>query len=482
MINKPLVHSWHFFKQLKNNSTITKLMVMAFLLLSVSSKSQIWSEPQPFTDGESNKANPYLGLAYDFDFLLLYEQSTDSISTSIYYHRYLTENEPVIIASEPNVHFKNPVLFDIGGAYDTSFIILFEKHIEDQTEIRYIKFANDGGHSESVLLSEGGVNNNLLSSIGSYDYAPYHVAWNSDNNLLVSKFEDEGGFYFHNEPDTLFNGEILDIAFMNHDLFWIVHENNAHKILKVDYNYPSGWTDIEEIYSAPIINAFRGVNHLEPDWVIAFSYKNDDSWQVNNYAHYYNQSWFYPLELSSQTPFDFDVYATDVSYNGELQTYFLAYVGDTMSSQEIFINQESYTQGFSRLSYLGTTCRNPKFYLGDFVTFYDRWCYLFFEVFTNGYWQLYTSRTQLSFGSIEEKMWIDGVSFSPNPATDYIHIQNEKEVDLTIEIFDVVGNRVYQDVFNEMESEIKTIGWKRGVYFVNVRQGNIVMTTKLVLM
>ena len=457
------------------------LLSALLMLTTIVVKSQTWSEPQPFTDGESNKLNPYLGWAYDFDFLLLYEQSTDSLSTSIYYHRYLTENEPVIIASEPNVHFKYPVLFDIGGAYDTSFIILFEKHLDIHTEIRYIKFANDGGQSESVLLSEGGVNNNLLSSIGSYDFAPYHVAWNSDNNLLVSKFEGEGGFYFHNEPDTLFNGEILDIAFMNHDLFWIVPENNEHKILKVNYNYPSGWTDIEEIYSAPTINAFRGVNHVEPDWVIAFSYKNDDTWQVNNYAHYYNQSWFYPLELYSQIPFDFDVYATDVSFNGELQNYFLAYVGDTMSSQEIFINHESYTQGFSRLSYLGTTCRNPKFYLGDFVTFYDRWCYLFFEVFTNGYWQLYTSRTQLSFSSIEEKMWIDGVSFSPIPATDFICIQNQHLSQITIEIFDMNGKRVYRDSFNQVENEINTAEWRRGIYFVKISDNESFFTQKIIL-
>jgi hypothetical protein len=78
-------------------------------------------------------------------------------------------------------------------------------------------------------------------------------------------------------------------------------------------------------------------------------------------------------------------------------------------------------------------------------------------------------------------MWIDGVSFSPNPATDFIHIQNEKGTDLTIEIFDMTGKRIYQNSFNEMENEIKTAGWNRGVYFVRISDKNSNFTRKLIV-
>jgi len=73
--------------------------------------AQIFSPPQPFTQGESNKANAYLGLAH-YDFLLLWEQSTDTNSTAIYYKYYLNGGEPQLMVSGPGVHFKNPMILN----------------------------------------------------------------------------------------------------------------------------------------------------------------------------------------------------------------------------------------------------------------------------------------------------------------------------------------------------------------------------------
>ncbi len=452
-----------------------------FFLVCLSAKSQTWSPPQPFTYGESNKANAFLGNVYYFDFVLLWEQSTDSLSTAIYYQRYLTGDDPEVLISAPDVHYKNPSIVNAGYNLDTAFIV-FRKITGDQSEIQYIKFATDGGHSQPINLSAGGNQNSLLTtSVETWSYDPYNVAWNSDGNLLISKLLHDDGYFGATEPDTLFSGEILDIKFKLPQIYWITTTADSAILMRSELDYGQSWTDPEEVYRAKNMDALRGTNHLMDDMVLAFSYANDETWHINNYSFWYNYSWFYPLELSSTKAFDFDVFSTFIGVDGDLQIYHLAYVKDTLGAHEIFINHDYFPQNFSRLSYLETTCRNPQFFLGENEYNYGNWCYMIFEAFVDGYWQLYYSRAPFTWGSIAEKPQIEGVSISPNPATDFIRIYNENLSDLNIEIFDMTGKRVYQDALNQIENEIKTAGWKRGVYFVTISQENKMITRKLVL-
>ncbi len=458
-------------------------LLAAFLMLTpVFVVSQTWSPPQPFTAGESNKANAFLGNAVGNDFLLLWEQSTDSLSTAIYYQRYLTGEDPQLLISAPDVHYKNPSIVNVGWYnIDTTFIV-FQKIAADQSEIQYIKFATDGGHSQPITLSAGGNQNNLLTTTVLYSsYDPYNVAWNSDGHLLISKFMHDDGYFGTTEPDTIFTGEILDIKFKLPQIYWITPSADSVKLMRSDLNENKRWSEPEDVFRAKNINALRGTNHLMDDMVLAFSYSNDETWHINNYSFWYNYSWFYPLDLSNTKNFDFDVFSTFIGVDGDLQIYHLAYVKDTLGVQEIFINQDYFPQSFSRLSYLETTCRNPQFFLGENEYNYGNWCYMIFEAFVDGYWQLYYSRAPFTWGGIGEIQQINGVSISPNPATDFIHIKNEKEANLTIEIFDVVGKRVYRNAFNNMENEINTTDWKRGVYFLKITNEKSHIMEKVIL-
>ena len=469
---------------MKNYAAFKHILIAMCMLLSVSIKSQTWSPPQPFTTGDSNKANAFLGNVTGNGFLLLYELNTDSLSTAIYYQRYLAGEDPQLLISAPDVHYKNPSIVNVGWYnIDTTFIV-FQKITANQTEIQYIKFAADGGHSQPVSLSAGGTQNNLLATtvlFSSYD--PYNVAWNSDGHLLISKLLHDDGYFGATAPDTIFTGEILDIKFKLPHIYWITPTADSVKLMRSDLNENKRWTEPEEVFRAKNINALRGTNHLMDDLVLAFSYTNDESWHINNYSYWYNNnSWFYPLVITKDSPYDFDVFSTFIAVDNDLQIYHLAYVKDTLGVQEIFINHDYYfPQSFTRLSYLETTCRNPQFFLGENEYSYGNWCYMIFEVFVDGYWQLYYSRAPFAWGGIGEYQQIDGISISPNPATDFIRVQNEKEADLAIEIFDMTGKRVYQDSFNEIENEIKTADWNRGIYFMRIHGQNTTITRKVIL-
>lgn len=460
-----------------------KMILLSTLLMltTIDMKSQIWSPPQPFTTGESNKTNAFLGGVYYYDFLLLWEQSMDSLSTAIYYQRYLSGEDPELLISAPDVHYKHPSVVNIGYNLDTAFIV-FQKIAENQSEIQYIKFAADGGHSQPVSISTGGLQNNLLTTndrMTSYD--PYNLAWNSDGHLLVSKLIHADGYFGATDPDTIFSGEVLDIKFKLPQIYWIASAGDSVNLMRLNLNEIKRMAEPEEVFRAKNIGALRGTNHLMDDMVLAFSYSNDATWQINNYSFWYNYSWFYPLDISKNSPWDFDVFSTFFGVDGDLQIYNLAYVDDTLGAREIFINDDYFPQEFSRLSYLETTCRNPQFFLGENEYNYGNWCYLIFEALVDGYWQLYYSRAPFTWGGIDENRQIDGVSISPNPATNFIQIHNENTSELGIDIFDQTGKRVYQHSSINVENIIETVRWSRGVYFVRISDGVKNITRKVIL-
>lgn len=55
----------------------------------------------------------------------------------------------------------------------------------------------------------------------------------------------------------------------------------------------------------------------------------------------------------------------------------------------------------------------------------------------------------------------------PNPASDYIHVQSN-EIIKTVEIFDVNGNKIYEDHPHSQASQISLLNYKRGIYFMEI--------------
>jgi hypothetical protein len=462
--------------EMKNYSTFKKMMAAVFfLLLAYSGTCQTWSEPQPFITGDSDKANIWIGHIANNDFLAVWEQSNDTLSTAICYQLISgSVRDSGVLVSEPNVHFKNPVICNVAYGIDTVFIF-FQKVTENLSEIYFIKFARDGFYAEPSLLSVGGTNNSLVTTPGSVWQNYNYVAWKSDDHLLVSKISDSEGQFSPSLPDTVFNGEILDTRFREQELYWITRDADSSHIL-----YQNGWKEPIKLFTANEIGCLRGENNSEDSRILAFSYKNEEAWHINNLSYYPDTTYFHPLGISSTENFDFGVMPIRDLVDRDLGIYNMAYVYDTLGFDEIFINDFWPPDQFHRLSWLETTCRNPRF----FQTQREQHGFrvdLVFEAFIDGNWQFYKSEAFFAYGSINEKENIDGVSVYPNPATDYIHIQNEKETNLTIEIFDMNGKRVYQDVVNEMEIEIKTIGWNGGIYFVKISDEDSTLTRKLIL-
>lgn len=63
----------------------------------------------------------------------------------------------------------------------------------------------------------------------------------------------------------------------------------------------------------------------------------------------------------------------------------------------------------------------------------------------------------------------DEFTITPNPAKSKLNIKLlSADEDLNIEVFDVLGKRVYKGVITQLESSINVTNWKSGVYLVRV--------------
>lgn len=450
-----------------------------FLLLAFSGTCQIWSEPEPFIISAHNKTNVFSSSMYGTT-IAVWEQSPDSLSTALYFDwPDIAGHEPEILIAEPNVHFKNPVIRMFGQNYDTAMII-YQKVSRNNADIYCIKFTDNGFQSEPVMVSFGGLSNTRFTvSLQSYDHM--YLAWNSDGYLLVSNLLENERHFLPQEPDTVFTGEILDTRFRDDYLYWITRDADSSHIMMTFFSYfLNDWKEPFEVFTAKEIGDLSGVNCWHDSMLLAFSYANDDTWHINNFYYASDIQAYYPLEISSHEKYDFSVIPIRDLVDDFQGLYNIAYVDDTPGFSEIFVNQIFKTDEYIRLSYLETTCRNPGFFIGGYEQ-NGFWVDLLFEAFVDGNWQIYKSETYFSYGAINENQQIAGVSVFPNPATEFIRIQNEHSSQLSIEIFDMNGKRVYDADLNDQDFEIKTVTWKRGVYLVRMANQEGSITRKIVL-
>ena len=74
----------------------------------------------------------------------------------------------------------------------------------------------------------------------------------------------------------------------------------------------------------------------------------------------------------------------------------------------------------------------------------------------------------------------------PNPAKDFINFQisSINSGSTTVSLVDIRGRKVYQNTFNSqniIRSEIKTSNFAKGVYILNIQQGNKNLNKKVII-
>jgi len=85
------------------------------------------------------------------------------------------------------------------------------------------------------------------------------------------------------------------------------------------------------------------------------------------------------------------------------------------------------------------------------------------------------SFAQVSSAQIEE------FTISPNPAKSSLNITlSDTNDDLKLEVFDVLGKRIYKGLITKLEYSVNVSNWKKGVYLVRVSDDKKTQTKRFI--
>ena len=75
------------------------------------------------------------------------------------------------------------------------------------------------------------------------------------------------------------------------------------------------------------------------------------------------------------------------------------------------------------------------------------------------------------------------LSIYPNPAKDrvIINMNNPAETKSDLTIFNMNGQKLYQQSFNGNHTEVDLKGWAKGIYFIKIENENLRLIRKLTL-
>ena len=109
---------------------------------------------------------------------------------------------------------------------------------------------------------------------------------------------------------------------------------------------------------------------------------------------------------------------------------------------------------------------------------------LYLLLFISAY--TYSQVSSSQFNNVEKSQNVieiqeDEFTIAPNPAKNKLNIklQNTNE-DLKLEVFDVLGKRIYKGMITKLESSIDVSNWKSGVYLVRVTDDTITQTKRFI--
>lgn len=122
-----------------------------FLITVLSGQSQeTWGPPYSLTDSLTDNVNATLSivpgeLIQPDTLYMLWERSSDPLSTGIYARNLTTMAGPFMVAAQLNVHFKHPRVFRRGTG-DTLFYFSYETNMNGNWDLFNIWESYRGGH------------------------------------------------------------------------------------------------------------------------------------------------------------------------------------------------------------------------------------------------------------------------------------------------------------------------------------------------
>ncbi len=463
---------------------------------AVSQSFYEWTDPEPITDSLTDNTNPYIltsRINYSNDLYLVWEKSTDTLSSAIYFDNLLDSLEEQIVISNPGIQYTNPkmLMIDIYNNYsDTIFFLLYETNEPGNIDIHYMVYLADGSFTAPEPFVQN-PDDDVQFEIGSesvWAYPGYNinsVVWINNDDLYAKNIYKFNSFGF--SDDILIDSgncsnPVVSVDLGSLDLIALYQKNDSvHSILKSSksVSYDS-WSEPQIYYdSTDSKNPTISLLYYMPCWTTFI----DSSWRIVIQESFWDND-FIVANLSSDVPFD-------PSAIGEWPTmYDNMYLSASMADSngaEIYLSEYFGSLNMLNFSNSGTINRDPKFFVGEWFTTYCWYNYLTWESFRNGHWQIYYSKAWMCYYGLDENSDNNSkISINPNPFSDKTTITFgiDKINNVRFDLFDIHGTNVlnrYEKLGKgKHEVEINGENLSPGLYIIRIIAGDKIFSEKLI--
>jgi hypothetical protein len=416
---------------------------------------------------------------------LLWERSSDLLSTAIYARNLATMGSPFLVAGQANAHFRHPHVFRrcVG---DTLFYFSYETNMNGNWDIYY-----------SVMMK----NETILG--------PFPFIHSSQNERSIN-FGSDNTFTWEKE------GKIY-VKDMTGDTVWLAYDSCSNPVIWgeefVAYEmittgqsgvFFSHYNMTTHTWSGPLPLDVYGTN-LNPTFgndsyatagpYLFWRHKNGPYWEIEGAE--VNLIEFCPFNnfdgANNLSPsFCMINYITDKAY--PIYVNYFTFASDTSGNMEIYVNDVMGDTTYRNLSQFSGQDVHPQLYnhfhqygYGFVNHVYDIW-----ESYRGGHWQLWASNMDIITG---EKTLASKTSGSlrclPNPFTDEIRIEYATGVpgNPCIEIKDLNG-KIIRMLNSAVTDDKHYVTWNgndasgttvpAGIYFCTVKTGDTVLRCKII--
>lgn len=415
----------------------------------------------------------------------VWEHSTDSTSTEIYYQELLSGNEPQVIASEAGIHFTHPKILKVDGT-EFLFYVFYQGDQAGNQDLYYLKYSVDGQFTGPFPFAT--TNNDETSLVVGNDtyyksadrYMLTVLTWTSNGALMSCYLEKNGEVYSFSEPVIIDNGACSDPVIVNDYSIFYIRDNEPGRFIYFVSRLPSNE------WSEPALYFDQGncYNLAEDNVMTQFlAWSADSNGTYRNIIAHGDVFDGYAIGPVGETPLDPAVCTIVIAVKSQpvdFWEFYLAFPYQAEGHDEIFMNDGyNFPPGFGNFTQSGLENRNPEFYPGE-VHPWEWWCfyvYLTWEEYRNDHWQIWYSKVKMCAGGIDDQ-GDDPLSFEayPNPFRDEISLKFKLSSDdfVLMEVYDIYGRKIRELYEGQMEKGEKKVNWNDestppGIYMIRLQ-------------
>lgn len=413
-----------------------KLILLLCFILPIVIHAQIslheWTLPKAVSDSAQNNRNACLRGTED-NLIVFWEQDVDATTTRICYKDLGDPSGLIRIAvEETGVKLTNPKILEL-NTIERNFLLMYQTNKQNEEDLMFIGFKPDGSMSEpQTLAAPEGNDRNLCCN-------QYKVVWENEGKVYIAEYQYTTNNF--TAPYLVEGNGAHSPFYSNNDLNFLVPFADSTRLISRWVDFINGsWvqTPYQDV-------AFEGVctgpNSCMQWMGMQLCMQQDIESKKSGIVIHENNS-YTQYHRSEQYNFTEPAICDFViGVKGMLGLYFLAYVSDSLSEPEIFVeNPQMFNQPVNISQWPGTD-QNPSYFISYHYPNIIR-VNLLWESIREGNSTIYRSYLDYIFGGKDELTKVETLKISPSPFTNETNITFLSGDKAIFRIIDLQGREV----------------------------------------